>query len=204
MKTLNFITRTIAIAIIVVSMSTTLDAQKAYHKVTLENGIAELNTMANRLIEKWMVKFDVKNSVTVSELESITEASAENELNGMIYQLSKNVKFDVNNTISVSEASAENNGLDQAADELMANLKFDVTRTISVTEAMEENSELTQLTNQLIENMKFDVNQTNSVAELNEETNELSQLTEALISSNAKFDLNKTNSIQAEQIAAAF
>jgi hypothetical protein len=204
MKTLNFITRTIAIAMIVVSMSTTLDAQKGYHKVTLENGIAELNTMANRLIEKWMVKFDVKNSAIVSELESTTEASAENELNGMIDQLSENVKFDVNNTISVNEASAENNGLDQAADELMANLKFDVTRTISVTEAMEENSELTQLTNQLMENLKFDVTQTNSVAELNEENNELSQLTEALISSNAKFDLNKTNSIQAEQIAAAF
>ena len=133
MKPLNFITRTIAVAILVVSMSTTLEAQKAYRSLTLENGIAEINNMANRLIEKCKIKFEVKNTATVSELESAIEASPENELNGMINQLSENVKFDVNQTYTVVELNDENSELSYLTDTLITcTAKFDLSKTNSI------------------------------------------------------------------------
>jgi predicted 3-demethylubiquinone-9 3-methyltransferase (glyoxalase superfamily) len=204
MKTLTFITRTLSIAIVVVLMSTTLEAQKAYHKVTFENGITEINNMANRLIDKCKVKFDLKSSVSVSELESDNEASAENELNGMIDQLGENSRFDVNNTILVSEATPEFAELNQVTDNMMANLKFDVSQTISVANEMSDTSEIDQLVNDQMNDLKFDVNQTISVTEASEENAELDQLTNELLASNAQFDLSKTNSIQAEQNEIAF
>jgi hypothetical protein len=204
MKTLNFITRTILAASLVLFLSVNVNAQKSYHNRPVENAISELNKMANQLIENYKLKFDLKNTVSVSELELTTEATAEKELNEMIEQLSENSKFDVRNTISVIESGEEFAQLDQETDALMANLKFDVNNTISVTEAMEENSELSQLTDTLIANVKFDVNQTNSVNELNEENNELNQLLDAITESNARFHLQKTNSILDDQFASTF
>lgn len=195
----------VLVAIVVVLMSTNLEAQKAYHKVTLENGITELNNMANRLIEKCKIKFDLNNSVIVSEMQPTCEVAAENELNEIIdnYTASK-VKYDVNTTISVIEFNEEDPELNLFTDELMTSMKFDVNESISVTEDGAEITGLDQLTDELIANTKFDVNQTISVSDFNLENTELDQLTDDLITSIVKFDLNKTNSVQEDQIAFAF
>lgn len=203
MKTLNFIKGIVSVAIAIVLMSTTLDAQKAYHKVTLENGITELNNMANRLIEKCKIKFDLNNSVSVSEIHSASAFTAENELTGLTEKLLENAKFDVNQTITVTEDNEENSELNKLTDNLMASMKFDVNESISITEADDENNELNQLTDVLLANMKFDVNHTISVTEAIEENSELNRLTEELMEVN-KFKLNNTISVQEDQIAIAF
>ncbi len=204
MKTLNIINGIISVTIAIVLMSTNLDAQKAYHKVTLENGITELNNMANRLIEKCKIKFDLNNSVSVSEMHSLSAFIAENELTGLTEKLLENAKFDVSQTITVTEANEENSELNRLTDNLMANMKFDVNKSISITEAEDENIELNQLSDVLLANMKFDVNQTISVTEAIEENSELNRLMDELMAVNVKFDLNKTISVQEDQIANAF
>lgn len=203
MKTLNNIKRMVLVAIVVVLMSTNLEAQKAYHNVSFERGIVELNNLANRLIEKYKIKFDLNNAVTIIEMQSASEISAENELNGLIDNLAENAKFDVIHTISVTEAKPESSELDQLTNELTESMKFDANQTILVTEANEENSELNQLTDELMGSIKFNVNQIISVTEANDENNELDQLTNELIS-NMKFDVNKTISVEEDQMAVAF
>ncbi len=163
MKTLNIIKKVVLVSMVVVLMSTSLDGQKSYYYVSFERGITEFNKMANSLIEKYKIKFDLNNAVKFYEMKTASEVMAENELNGLIDILSENSKFDVNCTISVTDANEENSELNPLTDELMESIKFDADQTILVTEAVGENTELNLLTDEQMKDMKFDVNQSISV-----------------------------------------
>ncbi len=163
MKTLNIIKKVVLVAMVVVLMSTSLEGQKSYYYVSFERGITKFNKVANSLIEKYKIKFDLNNAVKFSEIKTATEIMAENELNGLIDILSENSKFDVNRTILVTDANEENSGLNQLTDELMESIKFDANQTILVTEAVGENIELNLLIDEQMNDMKFDVNQSISV-----------------------------------------
>lgn len=129
MKTFYNIQKTSLLTFLMVCFTLITSAQKSYHRVSLENGLQELNQSVNQLVEKFKIKFDLRNTETMKDLPN-SEYSQELALTENEGQVIENyIKFDVSASAVVSDESLEVQELNQLTDQLEETLKFDVTET---------------------------------------------------------------------------
>lgn len=198
MKTSTFINSTLFAILFVAILSIPANAQKAYHRISIENGISELNTLGNRIIEKLKIKFEVQNAVSTSE--SDFEAMAENELNEDVNRLIDGIKFESDQTILVTEAGESYQEMDLATEALIPAIRFDVEKTELALDNSEEALALESLIDTQMEQMRFDVSQSATVSDASDAMAELEQLTDTIINAQASFNPSELSTLQAEDI----